>query len=181
MSEDLDEDLDEGDVSGGESVERHSGGGLAAGKKKLLMIVGGAVFLLVAGAGAFFMGLLDPLLGKSHGDAAEEHVAEEGGGAPIFLDLPEMMVNLNSNGRKKAFLKIRVKVEIGNIAAQPQIEEVTPRIVDNFQVYLRELRVEDLQGASGMYRLREELLNRVNAAIKPAKVNDVLFQEMLVQ
>ena len=61
------------------------------------------------------------------------------------------------------------------------IEEMMPRIVDNFQVYLRELRVEDLKGSAGMYRLREELLKRVNVAVAPVKVNDVLFKEMLVQ
>jgi flagellar FliL protein len=32
-----------------------------------------------------------------------------------------------------------------------------------------------------MLRLREELMARVNNAVKPAKVNDVLFKEMLVQ
>jgi len=62
-----------------------------------------------------------------------------------------------------------------------RIESVMPRIMDNFQVYLRELRIEDLKGSAGMYRLREELLTRVNAAIAPAKVQDVLFREMLVQ
>ncbi len=56
-----------------------------------------------------------------------------------------------------------------------------PRIIDNFQVYLRELRVEDLKGSAGMYRLREEMLIRVSAAVAPAKINDVLFKEMLVQ
>ena len=47
--------------------------------------------------------------------------------------------------------------------------------------YLRELRLEDLQGAAGVYRLREELLVRVNQAVRPAKVNDVLFKDMLIQ
>ena len=32
-----------------------------------------------------------------------------------------------------------------------------------------------------MYRLREELLTRVNAATAPVRVKDVLFKEMLVQ
>ena len=40
----------------------------------------------------------------------------------------------------------------------PRIEAVMPRIVDNFQIYLRELRLEDLRGSAGIYRLREELL-----------------------
>ena len=53
--------------------------------------------------------------------------------------------------------------------------------MDNFQVYLRELRVEDLRGSAGVQRLREELLMRVNAAVHPIEVRDVLFKEMLVQ
>jgi flagellar FliL protein len=62
-----------------------------------------------------------------------------------------------------------------------RITEIMPRIIDNFQVYLRELRVEDLKGSAGMYRLREELLTRVSAAAHPIRVNDILFKEMLVQ
>ncbi len=62
-----------------------------------------------------------------------------------------------------------------------RISAVMPRIVDNFQIYLRELRIEDLRGSDGIYRLREELLARVNAAVAPVKVTDVLFKEMLVQ
>ena len=58
---------------------------------------------------------------------------------------------------------------------------LSPRIIDNFQVYLRELRVEDLRGSAGIYRLREELLARVNNAVHPTKVKDVLFKDMLVQ
>ena len=56
-----------------------------------------------------------------------------------------------------------------------------PRIVDQFQVYMRELRVEDLNGSAGMARLKEELLMRVNAAVAPTQVRDVLFQQMIVQ
>ena len=56
-----------------------------------------------------------------------------------------------------------------------------PRIVDSFQVYLRELRIEDLQGSAGLQRLREELLMRVNSAAQPTVVRDVRFREMLGQ
>ena len=56
-----------------------------------------------------------------------------------------------------------------------------PRVVDNFQTYLRELRLDDLRGSAGMYRLREELLTRINVAVQPSKVSAVLFKEMLVQ
>jgi flagellar FliL protein len=58
---------------------------------------------------------------------------------------------------------------------------VAPRVIDQFQTYLREMRVEDLRGSAGIYRLRQELLYRVNIAADPVKVKDVLFQEMLIQ
>lgn len=193
MAEDLDEDFDD-DVDF-DSADYGEGGG----KKRLILFVVLPLLLVIGGAaGAYFSGLADPLLAMLGGEepAPVEEMAGEGaegtadmgpgaGGAPvdsaIFYDLPEMLVNLNTAGRKRNFLKMRVSLELANEADITTIEMVLPRIVDNFQVYLRELRMEDLQGAAGMYRLREELLNRVNSAVRPARVNDVLFKEMIVQ
>ena len=99
----------------------------------------------------------------------------------FFFPLEELIVNLNAGGRNSTFLKIRVSLELADGGDISRIESVMPRIMDNFQVYLRELRIEDLKGSAGMYRLREELLTRVNAAAAPAKIQDVLFKEILVQ
>ena len=63
----------------------------------------------------------------------------------------------------------------------PDIQPLLPRVEDLFQVYLRELRPADLEGSAGTYRLREELLKRVNIALHPAEVDAVLFKELLVQ
>jgi flagellar FliL protein len=142
------------------------------------------VLVVGVAAGAYFSGLLDPLLKGSKTQEKKVETEEEKPKevqAAVFYDLPEILVNLNTVGRKQSFLKIRVSLELENALEVSKIEQVMPRIIDDFQVYLRELRVEDLQGSAGMLRLREELLSRVNAAVKPAKVNDVLFKEMLVQ
>ena len=48
-------------------------------------------------------------------------------------------------------------------------------------MYLRELRAQDLSGSAGLFRLKEELLVRLNTSVAPAEVKDVLFREMLVQ
>jgi flagellar FliL protein len=56
-----------------------------------------------------------------------------------------------------------------------------PRVEDSLQVYVRELRASDLEGSAGIYRLREELLRRVNYAVYPVKVDAVLFKEFIVQ
>ncbi len=61
------------------------------------------------------------------------------------------------------------------------VEGVIPKVVGQFQTYLRELRVQDLRGSGGIYRLQMELLWRVNQAAAPTEVKDVLFQEILIQ
>jgi len=179
MAEDLEEDFEEGE--GSDEISESPSKKLPI--KKILIIVL-PILLAGAGAGIYFSGLLDKLTSKK-----EEHAPAEAAAPPppkavqaaSFMDLPEMLVNLQTTGRKQAFLKLRVALELEAVTDQPRVEQMLPRIIDNFQIYLRELRVEDLQGASGMHLLREELLTRVNAAVKPVKVNDVLFKEMLVQ
>lgn len=187
-----DADAAAGEIDGKASKKKMSG-------KKLTLFVGLPVLLLLGGGGAYVAGLFG-------GEAAptEEHAAAEGdhasgkandhapssGGAAQgepkksasgFYDLPELLVNLNSNGRRTNFLKLQVSLELANEGDKAKLEAMKPRIVDSFQVYLRELRIEDLRGSSGMYRLREELLARVNSAVAPAKIKDVLFKEVLIQ
>ena len=173
-----DDDADEEEPD--EDAEGEEGESKSGGKKKLLIIVVLALFIVIGGAAAaYFTGLLQPVIDIITGGNGEE-AAKEATPA-VFYELPEMLVNINTGGRKATFLKIKVALELENEADIPKVEAVMPRVVDNFQVYLRELRIEDLKGSAGMYRLREELLTRVSAAVAPVKVNDVLFKEMLVQ
>jgi flagellar FliL protein len=178
MAED-DDPESEGEEEGG--AEEPAQGG---GKKKLVLLIGAAVLLILGGlAGAYFTGLMQPLVDMFASKPKEEPEEEEPVLAKetVFYDLPELLVNLNTGDRKATYLKMRVSLELGNAKDIPKIEQFMPRIIDNFQVYLRELRVEDLKGSAGMYRLREELLTLVSAAVAPTRINDVLFKEMLIQ
>jgi flagellar FliL protein len=146
--------------------------------KKIVLFIGLPVLLLGgAAAGVTMSGILGGH-GKGDPSAASEPAQPA---KAVFFDLPEMLVNLNSVGRRPSFLKIKVSLEIASEADVPHLEALRPRIVDNFQVHLRELRTEDLRGSAGIYRLREELLARVGAAVHPVKVKNVLFNEVLVQ
>jgi len=157
------------------------------GKRKLLLIAV-PVLLLGGGAGAWFSGVLPRLLG--HGEAAHaEHGAPAGekagnkaeaAKAPTFMDLPDMVANLNA-GRRPAFIKLKAKFELAKPEDAVALQSAMPRIVDLFQSYLREMRPEELRGTAGTYRLREELIARTNIAAHPARVLNVLFTEMLVQ
>ena len=178
IDDDDDEVIDEDEEGEGEDEES------SGGSKKLLIIIGLAVLLLIGAAAAvFFTGLLDPLLGggEETSDGADDEEDDGDTGPAVFHDIPEMIVTLNTGNRKPVFLKIRVSLELRSSEDVARIQSILPRIVDNFQVYLRELRIDDLKGSAGMYRLREELLTRVRAAAHPAKINAVLFKEMLIQ
>lgn len=166
--------------------------------KKIILFVLVPLFLLAGGGGAaYFTGMLDGLLGKGeeageHGEAADGkkdshgkkaeggHGGGHGGAAGFFVQIPNMLVNLTSEGQPR-YLRLSVQLELSSAEDQAAVEAVMPRVVDQFQTYLRELRVKDLRGSAGIYRLQIELLNRVNAAAYPVEVKDVLFQEILIQ
>jgi len=143
--------------------------------KKILMIAVPVLVLLGGGgAAAFFLGLLD---GQDEG----EHVAAPAPAKPVFFDMPDMLVNINGRQRRTSFLKVAVSLELKSAGDVEKIQQSMPRVVDSFQVYLRELRSDDLTSSAGMMRLREDLLLRVNETVAPAKVRDILFREMLIQ
>jgi flagellar FliL protein len=187
--DDLEEDYeDDAEEDGG--AERGKGGG----KKKLLLLILLPLLLVIGGvAGAYFAGLMDPVLAMFSGEDSgapppEGGAAPEGGaegtagpGGAIFYDLDQIVVDLNSSGRRRSYLQMRLSLQLENQQDVLRVEEAMPRIMDNFISFLRELRLEDLQGTAGMYRIQEELLIRVNTAAAPARVKDVLFKEMLIQ
>lgn len=177
-----DDDQDEATPEDEESDEE--GGSKSGGKKKrlsgkamVLRFVLPALLVFGGAGGVIVSGVLDG--GKEFVDGVE--VEEEEPQDLVYYELPEMLVNLNGSGRRTHYLKLSVSLELTDPNDIPRLEMVLPRIIDNFQVYLRELRVEDLQGSAGLYRLREELLTRVTLAAAPAKIHDVLFKEMLIQ
>jgi flagellar FliL protein len=104
-----------------------------------------------------------------------------GGHGGNFLEIPTMIVNLNTENGTPRYLRLTVQLEMGSSEDVAAVEAVIPRVVDQFQTYLRELRVRDLRGSAGIYRLQMELLWRVNQAAAPVEVKDVLFQEILIQ
>lgn len=157
-----------------------------SGKKLVLFIVLPLLLLGGGGAAAFLMfNKEEPKKEDAHaaeGEApAEEEATEEEGHVPVFVELPKMQANLIMTGKKQPFMVTTMVLEVGSPEEQKVVEEIQPRIENEIVTYLRSLRPEDVQGAAGLQRLREELLLRVKEAAKPAKVKDILFKEMLVQ
>ncbi len=119
--------------------------------------------------------------GKEEKEGKGDGYGDEGGPDGRFLAIPTMIVNLNSDDGTPRYLRLTVQLEMEDSGDAHEVEAVMPRVVDQFQTYLRELRVKDLRGSAGIYRLQTELLWRVNQAADPIEVKDVLFQEILIQ
>lgn len=150
--------------------------GLRVSRKLLLIIVGALVVLIGAGGGAYFF------LFAGNGDHGAEAVHLAAVPETFIFNLPTMTVNLNSEGDDgDQFMKLTVALEVADESMMAEIQPRMAKVVDAFQVYLRELRKSDLEGSAGIYRLKEELRRRVNVAIFPAQIESILFREILVQ
>jgi flagellar FliL protein len=181
------------------------------GKTLVLFIVLPAVLILGGGGAAAMMLLGPKDKGEAHASAdgakakkpkKEEKKKDDSGkgkgkdgkpdpnyNGPIviegdgvyFVTLPGMLINIAGADGRAAFLKLKLTLEAPDEDAVAAIEAHMPKVQDQFQGFLRELRMDDLAGSAGSYRLRLELLRRVNLAIAPAEVKSVLIEEMLVQ
>jgi flagellar FliL protein len=140
--------------------------------KLILMAAAGLLVLGGGGTGAYFF-----FAGHKEAKATAAPVKPA-----TFLDVPEVLVNLSNPGNERTqYLKVKIVLELPDATLTPQVQTAMPRVMDAFQTYLRELRPTDLDGSAGLYRLKEELTRRVNAALSPNRINAVLFKEIVVQ
>jgi flagellar FliL protein len=165
----------------GEDAEGKAGEGGEAGKnkrfklrlshKKLAILA--VPLVLALGAGGYFAKdyVMDMLPGES-GEVV---------GPKVYYNLPEMVVNLSARDKRAQYLKLKVSLEAPSQKVLDALNPVMPRVLDMFQLYLRELRSSDLEGSAGIYRLKEELLRRINLELHPYRINRVLFNEIIIQ
>lgn len=166
---------------GGDAAPKKGFGNILAKlkSKKVLMIAAPALLLILGGGGAgtyFLMKAPD-----EHAQAAQEEDVPLTPPKVAFSDMQDILVNIQSSDGTPAYLKLGVSLELEDEEQKAALEPLMPRITDQFQAYLRELRLDDLKGSAGVLRLKEELLRRVNVAAAPYKVRDVLLKEMIIQ
>jgi flagellar protein FliL len=139
--------------------------------KKQMMIYGGALVLVIG------LGVGAKIMFGSKGDTTEAPMMPKS----VYHDIPEMVVNLSATNERPQYLRVKITLEVENVEIVNALKPVLPRVIDTFQVHLRELRAVDLEGSAGLFRLREELTRRVNHSIAPQKIRAVLFKEIVVQ
>lgn len=146
------------------------------GRRKLILLAS-PIALLGLGAGLWFSGVLPGQRGQRAEDAAEQAKPA----TPIYVELPELIANLNSNPQRPNYIKITARLQVATQQDIDRVKAAMPRLQDLFLTYIREMRPQELRGSAGTYRLREELIARANLAAAPARITDVLFTQMLIQ
>lgn len=168
--------------------------------KKLVVIIGG---LIVVAALAFaVMSLMggddDKPVVKTEADELDEQAKKE---TPVKQEIIQekiedifVPVTLDSTSKEQAditvplntgpsggsaYLSVGVYIVVDRKSYQDDIVKQMPRIYDDIITYLRELRVEDVEGNSGSERLREEIMSRINQSVAPTRVKEVLFTKMV--
>lgn len=184
MAEDTEIEEDEG-------AEGEESGKKKPGLIKLALFIGLPALILILGgtAGAlFFLGGGE----DEHAVADGEHGGETGAASPaeqaLAAALAEqkytfenpMIVNINHASGSSSILQLNVTFVYHDPAITPVLDARIEDVMSSFRGFLRELQAEDLSGSGAYYRLRLELLRRVNLEIEPAQIDDVLIKELVV-
>jgi flagellar protein FliL len=148
-----------------------------APRGKLKMILAVVAVLAIAGGGAtwfFFM--------RHHNEEMHAEASAPPPKPPTYVEVPDLLVNLiGLPGERVQYLKAKIVLEVKEEKQAEAIKPSLPRVTDIFQTYMRELRPTDLNGSAGLFRLKEDLMRRVNAAVAPNQVSAVLFKEVVIQ
>lgn len=184
---------DEKDIEdeGEEGAQDAESGKKKPGLVKLALFIGLPALILILGgaAGALFFlggGEDDPAVAEGeHGDEsgqpspAEQALAAAQSEQNYTFEDP-MIVNINQASGGSNILQLNVIFVYHDAALTPVLDERAEEIMSSFYGFLRELHAEDLSGSGAYYRLRLELLRRVNLEIAPAQIDDVLIDQLVV-
>lgn len=147
-------------------------------KKRKLMIMASAAVAVVGIAVAvgvvFFMG--------DDKKKVEEHPKDETTVEVSVVDVPEFTINLLGEDENAGhFMKIKLAVELAHKTDTANVNALLPRLQDDWNVFLRQMRPGDMQGSAALQRLKEGLMRRATQSLAPVPVKAVYIRELIVQ
>jgi flagellar protein FliL len=160
------------------AAEEESGGG---GIMKLVLPI---VALVIGVGGGYFMG--SSMTESSMNEAAQlEPVEEKVSKDPNAMvgemfKLAPFVVNLNEP-RGNRYLKTTIQLEMDSEALLAELERRSAQLQDVILSLLTSKSSKELQALEGKFRLREELLSRINALLVNGVVTRIYFTEFVIQ
>lgn len=108
----------------------------------------------------------------SHGAAAQQ--------VETIYDMDELIINLVPTDNNRHYLKIMISLRMASAADAAVVVAKLASIQDSLQMFLKELRPQDFNGSGATMKLKEEITKRINKAIYPVEVQEVLLREILL-
>lgn len=159
----------------------------AAPKRSKFLLVLLVVGLLAAGAG----GVLPLVLaskGTDHGahGGHDDHAKPGKKSGPALIAFGETAVPL-ADGRLTRYIRVKLMLVVDDAKEKDVTELLTKKkaFLKNWLIgYLSDRSLEDVRGAAGVNRLRREIRDQFNTLLfpdSPEQINDVLFEDFLIQ
>ncbi len=142
--------------------------------KKGLMI-GLALALLGAGGGYFAVqsGLILSAPEAARTESEIEALPEVG-----FVEIEPLVVSLGP-GSKSRHLSFSAQLEVA-AGYEEDVSTMLPRVVDVLNSYLRAVDIAELENPSALFRLRAQMLRRIQIVTGEGRVRDLLIMEFVL-
>jgi len=149
-------------------------------KRSKLPLLIGFVLALVGGGGGFFAVKSGMILSSPDDKTQAETTVEEPDALPdvVFLPVDPLVVSLGRNSRND-YLRFRAQLEVHS-KFQGEVTSIMPRVVDVLNGYLRAVDIRDLEDPSALFRLRAQMLRRIQIVTGEGRVRDLLVMEFVL-
>ena len=150
-------------------------------KRSKLPLIIGLVLAILGGAGGFFAVQSGLILGSDNHAEVDEPQEEE---APTpfpdvaFLPVDPLVISLGRESQNR-HLRFRAQLEVAT-SHQEEVQSVMPRVVDVLNGYLRAVELRDLETPSALFKLRAQMLRRVQVVTGVGRVKDLLVMEFVL-
>ncbi|WP_130470456.1 flagellar basal body-associated FliL family protein [Candidatus Magnetaquicoccus inordinatus] len=162
---------------------KESGGGGLGGLLKIIIPI---VALLLGAGGGYMAGSSSAAKQVEEakaiqpepkaGDVAKDTNAMVGD----MYKLEPFVVNLNEP-KGSRYLKATIQLEMSASDLKPELDRRAAQLQDVILALLTSKTFQELQSLEGKFRLREELLSRINALLVNGTVARVYFTEFVIQ
>jgi flagellar protein FliL len=141
------------------------------------------IIVVILGVGGFLAWMLffsggDEMPADEAAIANEAAVKENTMGNTFPMDT--FVVNLNDPGGKR-YLKTKIELEYFDELLGEELKQRLPQLRDVILLLLSSKSLDEIQGMEGKTALRRELIQRINQALKTAKVRNIYFTQFVIQ
>ncbi len=201
------EEEDEGAEGGKKKGGKFSPKALLANKKKLIMFGAPVILVIILGVVGYTMFMKPPPEVETTKEAKksdksskdkdtkadaepaeydEEDIETQEGGDAFFggkaniFEMKPFVVNLQDNSGTR-YLKLTIGIELDSPATKRQLKSMKPKVRNSLIILLSSKSYTEIGSIQGKYKLRDEIVERINHILHGDKVKTVYFTEFVVQ